>query len=159
VDAEGRTVTYRQARGTVTVVLFVSTKCPISNAYHDRMNALYREYQPKGVSFLYVNANSNEPAAEVERHRQEAALAFPVYKDPGNVAADRFGAQATPEVFVMDGENVIRYHGSIDDVQNEARVRVQGLRLALEALLAGRPVERKETKAFGCTIKRVRKLS
>jgi hypothetical protein len=56
----------------------------------------------------------------------------------------------------MDKDGVLRYHGSIDDSQNPARVNTQGLRLALDALLAGRPASPEETKAFGCSIKRVR---
>jgi hypothetical protein len=71
--------------------------------------------------------------------------------------ANRFDAQVTPENFVIDSAGVIRYHGSIDDSQNEARIRTRGLRLALDALLGGKPVPIPETKAFGCTIKRVRK--
>ena len=72
------------------------------------------------------------------------------------MAADLFGAQVTPETFVIDREGVIRYHGYVDDSLNEARVHNRGLRTALDAVLAGRPVSAAETKAFGCTIKRRR---
>jgi hypothetical protein len=60
---------------------------------------------------------------------------------------------------VIDNSGAIRYHGSIDDNMNESRVRTRRLRAALDALLAGNPVPSTETKAFGCTIKRVRKTS
>jgi hypothetical protein len=80
-------------------------------------------------------------------------------KDANNVMADRLGAEYTPEAFVMDREGVVRYHGRIDDAQNPARVRQTSLRLAIEAVLAGREVPAPETKAFGCTIKRIRKAS
>jgi hypothetical protein len=82
-----------------------------------------------------------------------------VYKDANNVLANRFGAEVTPETYVIDSSGIIRYHGSIDDSQNEARIRTRGLRNALDALLAGKPVEVTQTKAFGCTIKRVRRSS
>jgi hypothetical protein len=82
-----------------------------------------------------------------------------VYKDPGNVLADRFDAQVTPESFVIDSSGIIRYHGSIDDSMNESRVHTRALRAALESVLAGKSVASTETKAFGCTIKRVRKAS
>jgi hypothetical protein len=71
--------------------------------------------------------------------------------------ADRFGAQATPEVFVIDRAATVLYHGSIDDSQNPGRIQNQWLRKALNEVLAGQPVEKSETKAFGCTIKRVKK--
>ena len=75
------------------------------------------------------------------------------------MVADRFGARYTPESFVIDGAGKVRYHGRIDDAQNPARVTRNSLRLAIDAVLAGREVAQPETKAFGCTIKRVRKAS
>ena len=71
-----------------------------------------------------------------------------------NTTADRFGAQVTPETFVLDQAGTILYHGYIDDSRNPANIKVQGLRVALDAALTGRSPERAETKAFGCTIKR-----
>ena len=87
-------------------------------------------------------------------------FAFPVYKDPNNSLADRFNAQVTPETFVIDRTGVLRYHGSIDDSPaNEARVTARPLRDALDSVLAGKDVARKEVKAMGCTIKRARRSS
>jgi len=142
----------------IKVVIFISTICPVSNSYNLRMKDLYRDYAPKGVKFEFLNANQNETQAEVEEHARRAGFPFPVTKDVDNAMADRLGAQYTPESFVIDG-GVIRYHGRIDDAQNPARVRQSSLRLAIDAVLAGREVGAPETKTFGCTIKRVRKAS
>jgi thiol-disulfide isomerase/thioredoxin len=158
-DLDGKSATFSALRGPITVVTFVATQCPVSNAYNQRMIALYKDYAPKDVRFIFVNANRSEPASEVRDHSKRAGFPFPVYKDAGNVAANRFGAEVTPESYLIDDSGVIRYHGSIDDSQNEARIRTHGLRLALDALLAGKPVAVSETKAFGCTIKRMRKSS
>src|SRR5712692_1604041 len=156
-DLDGKTMALSTLRGPVTVITFIATQCPVSNAYNDRMNAVYKDYTAKGVKFVFLNANKTEPPSEVREHAKSVGLVFPVYKDANNVLADRFGATVTPESYVIDGENTIRYHGSIDDSQNEARVRTRGLRAALDAVMAGKPVAATETKAFGCTIKRVRK--
>ena len=82
-----------------------------------------------------------------------------MYKDANGAAADLFGAQVTPETFVMDKDGVIRYNGYVDDSIDEARVHPPGLRQALDAVLAGKAVPMGETKAFGCTIKRRRRAS
>lgn len=156
-DVKGNPVAYAALKGDVTVVTFIATKCPISNDYNERMKAVYNDYAPKGVHFIFVNANSSEPAAEVAEHAEKNGFAFPVYKDPDNAVADRFGAQVTPESFVIDSGGVIRYHGYIDDSRNAERIQKQGLRLALDAVMAGRQVEPAQTKAFGCTIKRGKK--
>lgn len=158
-DLDGKTLAYSSLRGSVTVVTFIAIQCPISNSYNQRMNALYNEYSPKGVKFLFVNANRTESQAQMREHARSARFVFPVYKDVNNVAADKFGAEVTPESFVIDAAGVLRYSGYIDDSMNEARVRSRGLRLALDAVLDGKPVDAGQTKAFGCSIKRVRKTT
>jgi peroxiredoxin len=158
-DLDGKPVAFSALKGPITVVTFIATQCPVSNSYNQRMSDLYRDYAAKNVKFIFVNANRSEPAVEVRDHAKRVGFPFAVYKDPENVLADRFDAQVTPESFVIDNAGIIRYHGAIDDSQNEARVHTRRLRAALDALLAGQPVPQTETKAFGCTIKRVRKVS
>ena len=153
-DLRGQPAAFSSLRGATTVVVFIATQCPVSNAYNERMNAVYRDYSAKGVKFVFINANSTEPPAEVGEHARTHGFLFPVYKDQGNIVADRFGASVTPETFVITADNVIQYHGYIDDSQNPARIQKQGLRNALDAVLANKPVATAETKAFGCTIKR-----
>jgi peroxiredoxin len=79
------------------------------------MNALYKDYSSEGVHFLFLNANSTEPASAVAEHAKAHGFAFPVYKDNGNVVADRFEAQAKPETFVIDRTGTIVYHDAYHD--------------------------------------------
>ena len=153
-DVKGAPVQFAALKGDVTLIAFIATKCPVSNAYNERMTALYNEYAPRGVKFVFVNSNRTEPAAEVEQHAAKVGFPFAVYKDENNVVADRFGATVTPEVFLLDKSGAIVYHGSIDDSQELSRVQQKRARAALDAVLAGQPVQTAETKAFGCTIKR-----
>ena len=81
-DVKGNPVSYSALKGKFTVVTFVATKCPISNDYNERMKAVYNDYASKGVNFIFVNANSSEPAAEVADHAQKNGFTFQVYKDP-----------------------------------------------------------------------------
>lgn len=143
------------ANQPLTVVLFVATRCPYSNAYNDRMRQLATQFQKRGVAFVGVNSNVTEPASEVAAHRQKHKLPFPIVKDPGSKMADAFGATKTPEVFVLNREGAIVYHGRIDEnYRKPADVKKPDLRLALNALLDGQPLKRSVTKAFGCSIKR-----
>lgn len=157
-ELSGRPVSF-DLTGKTTVVMFYSATCPVSNDYNDRMSALYRAYSQQGVQLIFVNANANEPARDVALHAKAADFPFPVYKDANNVLADSMGATVTPEAYLFDRDGVVRYHGHIDDSRNPARAQVHGLRKALDAVLTGVPVAKQETKAFGCTIKRVRKAS
>ena len=158
-DPIGRPVKFSALRGDLTVVMFVSVQCPISNDYNERIIALYQDYTAKGVKFVFLNANVTESPTQIIDHAKQVGFPFPVYRDAGNLVADRFGAQVTPESYVIDKGNTLLYHGAIDDARNPARVTAKGLRLALDAALAGSAVTTTETKAFGCTIKRVRKTT
>lgn len=156
-DTGGNAVDFAALKGGTTVILFVATKCPVSNAYNERMNALYRDYSARGVKFVAINSNTTEPASEVAAHAKSSGFGFTVYKDENSVVADQLGAQVTPETFVIDAAGSVLYHGSIDDSQNATRIQFQGLRTALDSILAGKAVEKAETKAFGCTIKRAKR--
>ncbi|NSW77902.1 MAG: redoxin domain-containing protein [Chthonomonadetes bacterium] len=147
---------YGDRKQKATVVMFIATRCPISNAYNERMRTLAQQYMPKDVRFVGINSNVIEPTPEVAEHAKQNGFPFPVLKDEGNKIADHFNAQFTPEIFVMDAKGILRYHGRIDDSQNPANITSHDLRDTLDALLAGKNPPRAETKAFGCTIKRVR---
>jgi len=156
--SDGKAVALKDllARNKAVAVVFVATKCPVSNAYNTRMAALGKEYAAKGIPLVGINSNKTEPVAEVKEHAEKHGFTFPVLKDEGNRIADAYGATHTPEVFVIDPKGNLVYHGRIDENQDEpANVKSPDLRNALEAILGGRPVPAAETKAFGCSIKRV----
>jgi len=143
-------------KSKAVVVIFDATKCPYAKGYKERVAKMGKEYGAKGVTFVTINSNKTEPAAEVAEDAQKHGFAFPVLKDEGNEVADRYGAQKTPEVYVLDPKGTLLYRGRIDETHDDPKnVKSPDLINALEAILAGKPVPAAETKAFGCTIKRV----
>jgi peroxiredoxin len=137
------------------VLMFIATQCPYSNAYNDRMRDMAAAYAKKGVLFVGINSNKTESIEETAAHAQQHGFAFPVLKDPGNKVADLYGASHTPEIYVVGKDGKLLYHGRIDDSTDTAKVTTHDLSNALDELLAGQPVAKAETKAFGCSIKRV----
>jgi peroxiredoxin len=140
-------------------LIFIATRCPVSNAYNERMAKLDKDYAAKGITFLGINSNSQEDVEEVKDHARKNGFMFTVLKDPNNTVADAYGATVTPEVYVIDNKGVIRYHGRIDDSRDIDEISSQDLRSALDALLSGKEAAKADTKAFGCSIKRVKKQS
>jgi len=137
-----------------TVLIFIATQCPVSNAYNERMEKLAQDYKARGVNVVGINANSTEPAADVKAHAAEKHLTFPILKDNGNRIADALGATRTPEAYFLDANNKLLYHGRIDNSKDLSQVNSSELRDALEATLAGKPVAKTTANAFGCSIKR-----
>lgn len=137
-----------------TVLLFIAVQCPVSNAYNERMEKLAQDYTAKGIAVIGINSNVAEDAAAVKSHASENKLSFTILKDPGNKIADKLGATVTPEAYFLDGANKLLYHGRIDNARNAAQVETNDLRNALDSALTGKPIEKTEAKAFGCSIKR-----
>ena len=137
------------------VIIFVATECPVSNAYNSRMEDLYNEYSSKDIAFLGINSNKAESVEMIKEHAEENDLTFTILKDANNLVADEFDASFTPEVYVLNSNFEIQYHGRIDNSKNEDDVTTKDLENALNEILAGKEVTTKATKAFGCSIKRV----
>ena len=137
------------------VLIFIATRCPISNAYNDRMEKLAADYKAKGINVIGINSNVTEPVAEVKSHATEKGLTFTILKDDGNKIADRLGANHTPEAYVLDASMKLVYHGRIDNSMRPEGVTSSDLRDALGELLAGKAISKTGGAAFGCSIKRV----
>jgi peroxiredoxin len=154
-DVNGQEHTLKSLKGkNGTVLIFIAVQCPVSNAYNDRMEKLAEDYKDKGIAVIGINANSSEDAATVKAHAAEKHLTFTILKDAGNKVADKLGAARTPEAYFLDANNKLLYHGRIDNSQNPDAIESNDLRNALDSSLAGKPVEKPEAKAFGCSIKR-----
>ena len=144
VDAgQPRTLdSFAKAKGMKgAVVIFLSCRCPYVAQARAPIAELFKKYGDK-VAFVGLNSNQNEPVADIKADAA-SSFGFPMLRDDGSKVADLYGAQRTPEVFVVGPNGLIRYHGGVDD-----------LGPALEQLVAGKAVTKFESKAFGCTIKR-----
>src|SRR5712692_8911634 len=155
---DGRSFSLAEAARShkAVVVMFIATKCPYSNAYNDRMRGMAAAYDKRGVLFVGINSNKTEPAEEVRDHAKKHGFTFPLMKDPDNKVADLYEARHTPEIYVVDLQGKLRYHGRIDEnYENASKVSSPDLKNALEEMLTGKSIAKAETKAFGCSIKRV----
>ena len=156
-DASGKQNAFASVKGkNGTVVIFLSVMCPVVNRfYKDRIAALAKAYQVKGVNLVGLNANASETTEQIKTNAAERAYAFPVLIDKGNVIADKLGASVTPEVFLFDKDDKLIYRGAIDNDRTGEKITANYLRDALDAILAGKAVAKTETASFGCGIKRV----
>ncbi len=142
----------------VIVAVFVGTECPLNNLFMSRLAELHAEFRDKGVQFLAINSNRQDTPRLVAEHARKFKVPFPVLKDEGNRVADLFAARRTPEAFVLDGERKIRYQGRIDDQYGigfrRPRPTRRDLAVAVEEILAGKPVGKPTTPVAGCRIAR-----
>jgi len=134
------------------VLAFVSARCPGSTAYDSRLAEFAREYAPRGVALVGVDSNAGDAASAGAAQVRGTALGFPVLRDQGDAKAHELGIQFVPEVLVFGPDWTLRYRGRIDDDPAGSAVPSGDLKAAVDAVLAGREVRLKQTRAFGCAI-------
>jgi peroxiredoxin len=165
---DGKTHQLSEFKTPFLVVMFISNHCPTSQLYEGRMKKLVEDYKGKGVGFVAINPNDPKAVTlselgytdvtdSLESMKVRAAynhFNFPyLYDGETQEVSQAYGAQATPHIFIFDKERKLRYDGRIDNSQRESAVKIQDARLALDAMLADKPVEVAHTPAFGCSTK------
>ena len=154
-DPAGNTHTYKDLKGeNGTLIIFLSAQCPVVAGYNDRINQIAEEFEAKGIRIVGIYSNHTEDLAWVTRHSKEH-YGFTVLIDENNVFADKLGASFTPEVYYFSPKDVLEYHGAIDNDRYGHNITKQYLKTALDQKLAGEKITVQDTRAFGCTIKRV----
>jgi peroxiredoxin len=141
-----------------TVLIQTCNHCPYVIAWNPRLRAVAEEYRPRGVRFLAINSNNPQthPADSPERMAQfvrEQDWPIPYAFDESQDVARALGSARTPEVFVLDREHRLVYHGAPDSSHEDPSENAAWLRSALDAVLDGREVERAETPPRGCSVK------
>jgi peroxiredoxin len=156
-DTDGAQVPLRAA-AAATVVVFTCNHCPYALGWHERINAAARDYAGSGVRTLQISSNDagryprDAPAAM--RARVEAGeFAGPYLHDATQAVARAWGARVTPDVFVLDGDLRLAYRGAPDADHRDESLNAAWLRAALDAVLAGRPVDEPLTEPVGCSLK------
>lgn len=157
-DTDGAQVALDAASAPATVVVFTCNHCPYALAWHERINDVARDHAAQGVRFLQVNANDavrypGDAPEQMEKRVADGQFAGPYLRDGTQETARAWGATVTPDVYVVDREGTLRYHGAPDADHRDESLRANWLRAALDAVLAGREVAQPETRAVGCTIK------
>jgi peroxiredoxin len=153
-DTDGKMQSLADLKGSNGVVLvFVSIQCPVVRGYNERINELAKTYKTKGINVVGVDSNITEEPLEVKAHAM-TNWDFPVLLDKDSKIADKFGANVTPETFYIDVNNVLLYHGAIDNDRSGRNVTERFLQTAFDTTLAGKKVQRTSANAFGCSIKK-----
>jgi peroxiredoxin len=145
----------------IIVIAILGTECPLAKLYGPRLQQFSNDYAKQGVTVIGLNANSQDSLADIKAYVQKHDIEFPILRDLENKVVDLLGAKRTPEVFVLDRERLIRYHGRIDDQYGVGYVRDKAtcsdLKRAVDELLEGKAVSNPSTESVGCMIGRVKK--
>jgi len=151
---------YKDAKGFI--IVFTCNHCPYAKAYQDRIIALNNKYAAKGYPVIAINPNDPKVQPDdsfdaMKIRAKEKGFTFPYLIDDGQKVYPQYGATRTPHVFILqkeNGKNIVRYIGAIDDNYSDPHdVSHRYVEVAVDELLAGKPVAQATTVAIGCSIK------
>ena len=160
----GKTLTPFAPAGAAGVIFFVATDCPISNSYAPEIQRLCRDYASRGVacSLMYEDVDTDATPELLDDAVRKHLVEFryrdiDAAVDRSRLVATAAQATVTPQAVIVDRSGAIRYRGRIDNFyaalgKPRQQVTARDLRDALDAILAGRSVARRETEALGCFI-------
>ena len=165
-DLQGNTHKLEDFAGRIVVLHFQSCRCPWEAAYRPILNALAAQFGPEEVEgemvqqaqFIAINSNNGEDAELIAEYVEQTPITYPVLKDAGNVVADLYGARATPHIFVIDADGILRYKGGIEkapiSTSECGNSDEQYLEPVLAALVNESELPVTDTMPRGCGIKR-----
>ena len=150
------------------LVIFSCNTCPFvvgngtkTEGWEGRYNGLAELAESLNIGMVLVNSNEakregDDSFTEMKNHARDAGYAMPYVVDEGSKLANACGARTTPHVYLFDSNLQLAYRGSIDDNVNRANeVTEQYLEMAMTRIAEGKKIKTAETKAVGCSIKRV----
>lgn len=159
VSGERRSLAALKAE-RATLIMFICNHCPYVKHVLAGLVQLGRDYRVPGVGLIAISSNDASAYPEDAPDRmaelaRSAGFPFPYLYDESQAVARAYQAACTPDFFLFDGALRLVYRGQLDDSRpgNGRPVTGADLRAALDALLAGRAIDPRQTASIGCNIK------
>lgn len=155
VDEEGATHSLVDYRGKTVVLEWTNPGCPYVKRHYraDTMEKL-AEHFDNDVIWLAVNSTNGNTPEDSREWKKEQGFAYATLQDSEGSVGHLYGAKTTPDMFVIDGNGVLRYAGAIDDdPRGRGEAPTNYVDAALKAVMAGASPDPSQTKPYGCSVK------
>ena len=164
-DVEGKTHSLKDYKGKHVVLEWFNPECPFVRKHYDskNMQTLQKDFTKKGVVWLAIDSSKEgkqgylTPEDGKEAIKKEGASPTALLLDPNGKVGRLYGAKTTPHMFVINPKGKLVYMGAIDDRPTSKAADVDGaqnyLKDALNSSMAGKAVEKDNTKPYGCSVK------
>lgn len=160
-DTDGNTVSLASLGDSAgLLVMFICNHCPYVKHIRDELARLGRDYTPRGIKLVAINANDvsshpDDSPAKMAEEVEQAGYTFPYLYDEAQAVAKAYQAACTPDFFLFDASRRLVYRGQLDDSRpgNDKPVTGADLRSAMDRLLEGEPQAPEQHPSMGCNIK------
>jgi peroxiredoxin len=164
-DTNGKAQALSSYKGKYVVLEWFNFDCPFVVKHYGsgNMQKLQKEFMDKGVVWLSINSSASgkegfySPQETNKKAGENGMKPTAIMLDSDGKVARLYGAKTTPHMFVINPQGTLIYQGAIDDKPSTDQADIAGaknyVRAALDAAMAGKPVEKGSTKSYGCSVK------
>jgi peroxiredoxin len=145
---------------TALLVMFICRHCPYVVHVEQELSRLGRDYRDTNVGILAISSNDpisypDDAPPRLKEMAEQLGFTFPFCFDETQDVAKAYKAACTPDFYLFDRDRRLVYRGQLDDSRpgNNKPVTGRDLRSAIQAVLAGKPVDRNQKPSIGCSIK------
>ena len=162
---DGKPVSLSQFRGKYVVLEWFNSECPFVQKHYTtgNMQKLQSRYTSEGIVWLAINStnpehsNYRDPQRSREIMSQWKGSPTALLLDPEGGVGQAYEARTTPHMYIIDPEGKLIYQGAIDSIKSVDAGDIEKadnyVALALDAALAGRPIDKNVTAPYGCSVK------
>src|ERR1700730_820921 len=164
-DTNGKTRSLADFKGKYVVLEWYQPDCPfVGKHYHSgNMQALQKEYTARGVAWLSIDSSApgeegNYPAEKLNQiASDDGAARTALLLDPDGKVGRLYGAQTTPDMYIIDPNGTLVYEGAIDNKRStdlaDVKTATNYVKTALDAVMTGKTVPTTATRPYGCSVK------
>lgn len=158
-DQDGKTVSLSDFAGKVVVLEWFNNECPfvVKHYKNGDMNKLAKTYIDQDVTWLAINTTKGKTNADNKKIAGEWKIDRPILNDAEGVVGHLYGAQTTPQMFIIAKDGTLVYNGAIDSIKSSDTADIAKadnyVKAALDSLLKGQTIANKENKSYGCSVK------
>jgi peroxiredoxin len=145
---------------TALLIMFICRHCPYVRHVEREIANIGRDYADSGLGILAISSNDptgypDDAPPKIKEMALRLGFTFPFCFDDTQEVAKAYRAACTPDFYLFDRDRRLIYHGQLDESRpgNNKPVTGRDLRAAIEAGLAGKPVDGAQKPSIGCSIK------
>jgi hypothetical protein len=165
IDSNGKPHTLSQYKGKTVVLEWTNHDCPYVKKHYNSGNMQKLQKYATANDIVWLSIISSRPgkqghvsgsqANKLTQSRNAAPTA--VILDETSEIGLLYGAKTTPHMYIIDKSGQLVYMGGIDSIPTSDEADIADaknyVRVALDAIAAGKPIEDSITRPYGCSVK------
>ena len=162
---DGKSYKLSDYRGKFVVLEWFNNDCPFVKKHYQskNMQSLQKRFTDQGVAWFSIVSSAsgkqghvNQEDAQQLKQQNESHQTAILLDTQGSVGKS-YEAKTTPHMYLIGKSGQLLYQGAIDDKSSADTDDIEGARNyiaeAIEASLAGKPVQVATTRPYGCSVK------